>query len=304
VAAVSDFILRGAFADRPAASATKVGRLYHATDTGIIYRDNGSTWDVFAADSSVAVLDSLLDAKGDLIVASAADTAARLAVGSDDKELVADASESVGQKWVENHAWIKTGSGVIYPAFGNGDLSFVAFQNAMGGSAGTSVTAAQVSTVVARMVKFRLPRTLAVTDFYIFPVATTTNCWTVAIYPVGSATSKTWSHDIDSTTANTWYTVGSLSFTLTANTDYWFCVAARDASAGASFRTGTTLVHANLFGSEDGPLGGLSCGVPEYAEIAVTAGAWPATLPTVVEAGNGGTWTGATPYAYVKGTGS
>ena len=42
---------------------------------------------------------TLLDAKGDLIAASAADTPARLAVGSNDYFLQADSAESTGLKW-------------------------------------------------------------------------------------------------------------------------------------------------------------------------------------------------------------
>lgn len=42
---------------------------------------------------------TLLDAKGDLVVASAADTAARLAAGADGQVLTADAAAALGVKW-------------------------------------------------------------------------------------------------------------------------------------------------------------------------------------------------------------
>jgi hypothetical protein len=42
---------------------------------------------------------TLLDAKGDIIVASAADTAARLAVGANGHVLTADSAEATGLKW-------------------------------------------------------------------------------------------------------------------------------------------------------------------------------------------------------------
>jgi len=44
--------------------------------------------------------ESILDAKGDLISASAADTPARLAVGTNDQRLVAASGETAGLKWV------------------------------------------------------------------------------------------------------------------------------------------------------------------------------------------------------------
>lgn len=46
-----------------------------------------------------AISKTILDAKGDLIVATAADTAARLAVGSDGFVLTADSAEASGLKW-------------------------------------------------------------------------------------------------------------------------------------------------------------------------------------------------------------
>lgn len=42
---------------------------------------------------------TIVDAKGDLIVATAADTVSRLAVGSNDQVLTADSSTSTGLKW-------------------------------------------------------------------------------------------------------------------------------------------------------------------------------------------------------------
>lgn len=43
--------------------------------------------------------ETLIDAKGDLVVGSAADTAARLAVGTNGYVLTADSAEAVGVKW-------------------------------------------------------------------------------------------------------------------------------------------------------------------------------------------------------------
>jgi hypothetical protein len=54
-----------------------------------------------AIDTTMATMTpkSIVDAKGDLIAASAADTPARLAVGNNGETLVADSSTSTGLKW-------------------------------------------------------------------------------------------------------------------------------------------------------------------------------------------------------------
>jgi len=58
---------------------------------------NGSAWQL--VDSSSGIAETLIDAKGDLIVGSADNTAARLAVGTDGFVLTADSAEATGVKW-------------------------------------------------------------------------------------------------------------------------------------------------------------------------------------------------------------
>ena len=70
-----------------------------ATDDVLAW--DGSLWTpaaLTAADTG-AIPESLIDAKGDLIVGTAADTAARLGVGADGQVLTADSSETSGVKW-------------------------------------------------------------------------------------------------------------------------------------------------------------------------------------------------------------
>lgn len=52
-----------------------------------------------AQDDSNAIQNAIVDAKGDLITATAADTPARLAVGTNDHVLTADSSTATGLKW-------------------------------------------------------------------------------------------------------------------------------------------------------------------------------------------------------------
>jgi hypothetical protein len=60
------------------------------------------TW--VAADDTNAIQNAIVDAKGDLIAASAADTPARLAVGNNGETLVADSSTSTGLRYNANFA--------------------------------------------------------------------------------------------------------------------------------------------------------------------------------------------------------
>ena len=61
--------------------------------------DMDFTW--VAQDDSNAIQNAIVDAKGDLIAASAADTPARLAVGANGETLVADSSTATGLKWTK-----------------------------------------------------------------------------------------------------------------------------------------------------------------------------------------------------------
>lgn len=60
------------------------------------------TW--VAQDDSNAIQNAIVDAKGDLIAATAADTPARLAVGTNGQVLTADSSEATGLKWASASA--------------------------------------------------------------------------------------------------------------------------------------------------------------------------------------------------------
>ena len=59
--------------------------------------DLAFTW--IAQDDTNAIQNAIVDAKGDLIGATAADTPSRLAVGTDGQVLTADSTEATGLKW-------------------------------------------------------------------------------------------------------------------------------------------------------------------------------------------------------------
>ena len=69
--------------------------------------DMDFTW--VTTDDANAIQNSIVDAKGDLIAASAADTPARLAVGSNGETLVAYSSTSTGLRWQGSQAAGKNG---------------------------------------------------------------------------------------------------------------------------------------------------------------------------------------------------
>jgi hypothetical protein len=98
--------------------ATAIEALGDGIDTSLVDLKGGTTGQVLAKatsadmdfawvaqDDSNAIQNSIVDAKGDLISATANDTPARLAVGTDYAFLQADSGQSTGIVW-ENAAWI------------------------------------------------------------------------------------------------------------------------------------------------------------------------------------------------------
>lgn len=73
------------------------GMLSYLTDTNVVQVYNGSAW--VAMDDADAIQNTIVDAKGDLITATAADVPARLGVGANGTVLTADSTTATGLKW-------------------------------------------------------------------------------------------------------------------------------------------------------------------------------------------------------------
>jgi hypothetical protein len=71
-------------------------------DTNAVEVYNGSAW--VSSDDPNAIQNTIVDAKGDLITATAADTPARLAVGNNGDTLLADSSTTTGLRWQGDYA--------------------------------------------------------------------------------------------------------------------------------------------------------------------------------------------------------
>jgi hypothetical protein len=80
-------------------NALLTGALYFNSVDNAMKVYTGSAWALVGVDANSFILKSLLDAKGDLIAASANDTPARLAAGTNGYVLTADSAEATGLKW-------------------------------------------------------------------------------------------------------------------------------------------------------------------------------------------------------------
>lgn len=116
----TSYVRNGASDMRTLGSAidTSMADLKGGTTGQVLKKNTNTDMDFVWAAESGGISPTIFDAKGDLIGASAADTAARLAVGSDDQVLVADSSASTGLAWKSYGAQLVAGKNKIL----NGDF--------------------------------------------------------------------------------------------------------------------------------------------------------------------------------------
>ncbi len=90
-------VFASAAARDAAITSPQEGQCCYLKDTDAVLTYSGAAWVGF--DDSNAIQNTIVDAKGDLVAASGADTPARLAVGNNGESLVADSSTSTGLRY-------------------------------------------------------------------------------------------------------------------------------------------------------------------------------------------------------------
>ena len=99
----TDLVKDGAAAIRTLGNAidTSMGDLLGGTTGQVLSKNSNTNMDFtwVTSDDANAIQNAIVDAKGDLISATAADTPARLAVGTNGHVLTADSTQSTGIKW-------------------------------------------------------------------------------------------------------------------------------------------------------------------------------------------------------------
>jgi hypothetical protein len=99
----TDLVKDGAAAIRTLGNAidTSMGDLLGGTTGQVLSKNSNTNMDFtwVTSDDANAIQNAIVDAKGDLIGATAADTPARLAVGTDGQYLQADSTAATGLKW-------------------------------------------------------------------------------------------------------------------------------------------------------------------------------------------------------------
>lgn len=255
--------------------AAAIRTLGSAIDTSLVDLKGGTTGQVLskatntdmdftwvAQDDSNAIQNAIVDAKGDLITATAADTPARLAVGTNGYVLTADSGEATGIKWAASAAGgmtllsttSLTGATTTISSISSSYVNlFLVISGVSNATAdGDKIRVAvngNTNTAYGQSGVFTLPSTLATGGLngdYIrttgvnFARAATTNIFVLQLYNYASATTyKQWKFDWGIQSTSTYYSGNASGFinSTTAISSLVF------SASGGDLSTGTVLLY-------------------------------------------------------------
>jgi hypothetical protein len=177
-------------------------------------------------------------------------------------------------------AWMnQSGAGAIFALHDDGDpvYGWAALRDH-----GVSLSPTQHSTTVIRLVKFRLPKALSVSNVRV-PATGPLSAASFAIYRVSDGV-RMWTQTPSLVSGWNDLTSGT-PFSLAVNTDYWWATAATAGDTNAfliaSPNSGGNLSVISGQGGSLAPIFNKGIGIGEYAQKATTAGAFPDPLGTV-----------------------
>jgi hypothetical protein len=174
---------------------------------------------------------TIFDAKGDIIAATAADTAARLAVGANDTVLTADSTTATGLKWaaasgggLTYSAWTPTvtnltvGNGTTIARYAQSGKFVHAYYRFTFGSTSSISGSPTISLPVTAANALCTPAAVNIEDngtasFAGFGFMTSTTA--MSVYYVGAATAYTQYFQITNTLPFTWTTNDNIAFEIT-----------------------------------------------------------------------------------------
>ena len=199
--------------------------------------------------------------------------------------------------------------GVFYGNYGDCDpiaLCYLWNMNAVSGPTPTNI-----GTTIARCVQFTPPVNTIIWRVRMFGVGATSGLYAIAIYPVGTGSSKLWEVSSINSAVNTWmiYQGTPSPIILVGGTKYWFCIRALGTGTTAGFKSMHAPLGTNFWGADkfcypsfwDPATKPLS--VPVFCQFTTSAGGpptlFPDLLPVVAAAAYAGGATGSVPFAFL-----
>ena len=180
-----------------------------------------------------------------------------------------------------NEPW----EGKLHIAWGDGnpsiDETLFGFQNTVLSVAQPTPTNIGVS--VGRLVRFVFKTNIIVATIRYFGISTVAaGAYSMAIYNA-STSAKVWGTNTIGTIANSWSAnVSGLPVTLNSNTPYWFGIGARTTGTTPGFRTPAFPIPSSITLAT--MPGSLSAFGNRFAQVVLTTGNWPVTLPALANA--------------------